>query len=88
MYAMSVIALTAPTGRPQEDLYDLAMPKTELMGVEALRKVLGPKVKDLRNPETPELHTVVTMHGGATAVLVSIGWYRKAREALGEPTDL
>lgn len=85
---MSVIAEARPQGTAQEDLYDLAMPRTELMGVEALRKVLGPKVKDLANTATPETHTVITMHGHATAVVVSIGWYRKARESLGEPTDL
>lgn len=72
-------------GSTQEYLYDPAMPKTEPMGVEALRKVLGTRIKEIK---TTELHTVVTIHGKPEAVVVPMEWYRQARESMGEPTDL
>lgn len=71
----------SPTG----DLYDPDMAKTERMGVEAVRKVLGPRV-DLAKKEG--VHTVIAKHGSDEAALVPMAWYRQAREALGDPTDL
>jgi hypothetical protein len=72
-------------GSPTGNLYDPDMAKTERMGVEAARKVLGPRV-DLAKNEG--VHTVIAKHGNDEAALVPMAWYRKAREALGDPTDL
>lgn len=82
---MLINVLPTPYGGPYGDLYDPAMAKTELMGVEALRKVLGVRL-DLGKKDGT--HTVATKHGAAEGVLVPMAWYRKAREALKDPTDL
>lgn len=82
-----MVSLVVPDlyGGPRGDLYDPDMAKTERMGVEAARKVLGPRV-DLA--KTEGVHTVIGKHGNDEAVLVPMSWYRQAREALGDPTDL
>ncbi len=82
---MSITAVAPPTGSPYADLYDPAMPKTKPMGVEALRKVLGPEIEKAATDGT---HIVVRKRGDALVVVVPLDWYRKAREATGEPTDL
>ncbi|MEU8157985.1 hypothetical protein AB0B94_30400 [Micromonospora sp. NPDC048986] len=61
------------------------MAKTERMGVEAARKVLGLRVDLARNEG---VHTVIAKHAKDEAVVVPMEWYRLAREALGDPTDL
>jgi len=71
--------------------------RTELMGMEEVRKDLRRRLQ-LANPERDpkkpedeqpeEVHTVITQRGKLGGVLVGPEWYRKAREALGEPTDL
>lgn len=82
---MTITAVAPPHGTPYGELYDPAMPKTKTMGVEALRKVLGPEIEKAANDET---HIVVAKHGVTRGVFVPLPWYRQAREALNEPTDL
>lgn len=82
---MSITVEAAPQGTPYGELYDPDMPKTKTMGLEALRKVLGPEIEKASNDE---VHIVVAKHGIARGVFVPMTWYRKAREALDEPTDL
>ncbi len=82
---MSVTAYAPPYGSAYGELYDPDMPTTKTMGVEALRKVLGPELA--RSAET-ETHVVVSKHGANVGVFVPMTWYRKAREAMKEPTDL
>ncbi len=82
---MSITATAPPTGEPYGNLYDPAMPTTKPMGVEALRKVLGPEIEASGKDGT---HIVVRKRGEALGVFVPMAWYRKAREATGEPTDL
>jgi hypothetical protein len=82
---MSISTLAPPYGTPYGELYDPAMPKTKPMGVEALRKVLGPELERAVKDET---HIVVSKHGVAQGVFVPMAWYRKARESMSEPTDL
>lgn len=72
-----------PPGTPQASLYDFRVAKTVLMGLEYVRKHLGPRL-DVAKEE----HTVVTKHGQTKGVVVDMDWYRRARKALGEPTDL
>jgi len=55
------------------------------MGVEFARKKLGERIDFARDDE---LHTVVTRHGQPAAVLVDIAWYIRARESVGDPTDI
>lgn len=74
-----------PYGTSQAGLYAADVASTELMGVEEARKKLGERVDFAADDE---LHTVVTKHGQPAAVLVDIAWYTRAREALGDPTDI
>jgi len=69
----------------QESPYDVDVARTEFLGIENTRTKLGDRIE---RAEKDEVHTVMTKHGQPKAVLVDIGWYRKAREALKEPTDL
>jgi hypothetical protein len=82
---MITIVTPAPYCSPYGNLYDLDMAKTEPMGVEALRKVLGPRLEKLK---ADGVHIVATKHGAAQGVVVPMEWYRRAREALKDPTDL
>ena len=72
-------------GLPLYPLYDADMATTELLGLEETRKDFRARVTVAEKEET---HTVVTLYGSPAAVLVDIEWYRRAREALGDPTDL
>jgi prevent-host-death family protein len=82
---MVTFPVAPPYGSTQESLYAADVASTELMGVEDARKKLGDRVKRAADDE---LHTVVTVHGQPAAVLVDIAWYTKARESLGDPTDI
>lgn len=42
----------------------------------------------LRTANEDQVHTVVTIHGKPDGAVVGMDWYRRARAALGEPTDL
>lgn len=66
-------------------LYDPDVARTEMLGVEEARKALSERLK---KAEEEELHTAVTRHGKTRGFIVGPEWYRRAREALGEPTDL
>lgn len=81
---MTITATAPPYGSPYRERYDPDMPKTKTMGVEALRKVLGQEVEKSAHDGT---HIFVAKHGIDRGVYVPIEWYRKAREALNEPTD-
>ena len=71
---------------PEESLYAADVAKTEMMGVERARQTLGDRLRKANAEE--EIHTVVTKHGRPDGLIVGMEWYRRAREALGEPTDL
>jgi prevent-host-death family protein len=82
---VSITAPAHPYGVPYRELYDPDVAKTELMGVENTRKVLGQRVDAATDQD---LHTVLTKRGQPAAVIVPMAWYRQAREAVGDPTDL
>lgn len=82
---MSITTPARSYGSPYRELYDSDVAKTELMGVENARKVLGQRVDAATGQD---LHTVLTKRGQPAAVVVPISWYRQAREAVGDPTDL
>ena len=83
---MRTTAIAGPPGSPSGDLYDLPMAsKTELMGIEKARLVLGDRSKAAKEQG---VHTVLTRFGQAESILVPLEWYREARERLGDPTDL
>lgn len=77
---------TAPDlyGSRHRSRYDLDVTKRVLMGIQELRLHLRERVNALQEG----IHTVFTRHGKPVAVLVDIEWYRRAAEAVGEPTDL
>lgn len=82
---MTVTVAPHPQATPYGTLYDPGVAKTELMGVESTRKVLGKRVDTATQAN---VHTVLTKRGQPAAVIVPMDWYRQAREALGDPTDL
>lgn len=75
----------SPRGRAQGIPYDAEVAKTELVGIEAARQSLGPM---LERADAESVHFVLTRHGRARGVVVNMEWYRTAREALKDPTDL
>jgi prevent-host-death family protein len=82
---VTVPATAEQHGDPYADLYDPGVANTERIGVEAARKVLGrivDKVKD------EGVHTIIGKRGSDVVAIVPMDWYRRAREALGDPTDL
>jgi prevent-host-death family protein len=82
---MTTQVVTSPYRIPQGAPYAADVATTELMGVETARKKLGDRIDAARDDE---LHTVVTRHGQPAAVLVDMAWYVRARESLGDPTDI
>lgn len=82
---MPAEATAAPHGRATGTLYDPDVAKTERMSVEEVRRVLGQRLDKARDEG---LHTVLAKHTRDTGVIVPMDWYRRAREALGDPTDL
>jgi prevent-host-death family protein len=82
---MTVTPVASSYETAQAYPYDADMARTEFLGIESTRTKLGDRVA---KAEAEELHTVMTKHGQPKAVLVDIGWYRRAREALKDPTDL
>ena len=82
---MTVQTQDSPYRISPGDPYAADVAATELMGIETARKKLGERV-DMA--AAGELHTVVTKHGQPAAVLVDMAWYVRARECLGDPTDI
>jgi site-specific recombinase XerD len=72
-------------GSAGETLYASGMAITELVGIESARKYFALRLQLAKDEER---HTVVTKHGVPEGVLVDMKWYREARKALGQPTDL
>lgn len=73
-------------GSPQEVRYHDDV-KMRQMSVEEVRKDLGSLVKKGADGELDE-HIPVTRHGKVGLLVVDVDWYRKARKALKDPTDL
>lgn len=82
---MLIVSEGDAPGVPAGSLYDPAMAKTERVNVEKTRQTLGHR---LDMGEKDGVHTIVAKHGRDAGVLVPMDWYRQAREALGDPTDL
>lgn len=82
---MNAPPVELPYRTTQGTLYAPDMAGTEFMGVEAARKVLGQRVDAAKKQGE---RTVVTRHGQPQAILIDMDWFRRASEALGEPTDL
>lgn len=73
-------------GSPQETRYDADV-KLRQMSVEDVRKGLGGLAQQGGQGELDE-HVAVTRHGKVGVVVVPVDWYRQARRALKDPTDL
>ncbi|MFD6565329.1 hypothetical protein [Micromonospora profundi] len=63
------------------------MAKVERVSVETVRKDIGKWVKQAADGEF-DTHKLVARHSADELLVVDKAWYRRAREALGEPTDL
>ena len=75
--------MTLGTLSPASELYADLMAKRELHPAQEVRERFAARVDDaLRG-----IHTGITRHGRPVAALVDMDWYRRAAEALGEPTD-
>jgi hypothetical protein len=75
------------SGSPQDNRYDPAVAQMKRRSVEEARKDLGRMTADGAEGKLNE-HSLVTRHGHAGVVIVPVDWYRQARKALGDPTDL
>jgi hypothetical protein len=71
-------------GEPDTDLYAADMVKRVLLGIQDFRTALAARVK--AGTATGE-HTVLQMRGKPVGVYVPIDWYRRAAEAVDEPTE-
>lgn len=84
---MNMLTVRRTSGSPQADLYDPGVAKVKRMSVEEVRRDLGKLAVDAKDGPL-EADIVVTRHGAERLVVVHLDWYRRAREALGDPTDL
>jgi hypothetical protein len=75
------------SGSPHKDRYDPAVPKMKRRSVEEARADLGRLIAAGAEGKLDE-HSPVSRHGRVGVVIVPLDWYRQAREALGDPTDL
>lgn len=82
---MATAVLPETYESPEGSRYPGDVARTQLLSIEKTRAKLGERV-DLAQEQ--ELHTVVTRHGEIAACLVDVDWYRRARAALADPTDL
>ena len=69
--------------KANRDLYPSGMVKRILLSVQALRRHVGLLAEAVERGE----HAVLSKHGKPFAVVVPIEWYRRAAEALGDPTE-
>jgi prevent-host-death family protein len=72
------------TASPPVELYASAMAEREQLGIQDTRDNFRDRVDKAIEQG---LHTVVARHGRNVAVLVPIEWYRRASEALDDPTE-
>lgn len=70
---------------PAHNRYDPDMAKRQALGAEKVRTTFKERLDDTETQDPT--HTVVQRRGRAVAVLVDIDWYRRAAEALAEPTE-
>lgn len=82
---MTQTSQTQPYESPPGALYDPAVAKMQRLSVENARRTFGDVIKSAAEQQ---VHTVVTRHGADMAVVVDRDFYRRAREALGDPTEL
>lgn len=82
---MTAPPMELPYETAQGTLYASDVVRTEWMGIDNARKVLGDRVKKARKED---LHTVMTRHGQPEGLVVDAWWYQAAREALGDPWDV
>jgi hypothetical protein len=75
------------SGSPHENLYDPDVAQMKRRSVEDVRKEVGRLATAAAEGKLDE-HTLVTRHGHVGLVIVPLDWYRDARAALGDPTDL
>lgn len=75
------------SGSPNEDEYDPAVAQMKRRSAEEARAALG-RLIDAGADGKLEEHSPVSKHGRVGVVIVPLDWYRQAREALGDPTDL
>ncbi|MFC0504254.1 hypothetical protein [Micromonospora costi] len=61
--------------------------KVERVSVETVRKEIGEWAKQAASGPL-DSHKLVGRHSTDSLVVVELDWYRRAREALGDPTDL
>lgn len=73
-------------GDPKEDRYDAGV-KVERVSVETVRKEVGVWVKQAADAPL-DSHKLVGRHSVESLVVVDLDWYRRARKALKDPTDL
>lgn len=71
-------------GEPDGDLYAAGMVKRVMLGVQEFRIHLRER---LRLIEDQGEHTVLARRGKPVAVMVPMDWYRRAAEALDDPTE-
>lgn len=83
---MITVDVAEPSGSATGTPYAVGMARSVFMGLEEARQKLGPQV-DKANQEDPAF-TVLTKHGKPLGAIVSFEYLRRAREALGEPSDL
>lgn len=75
------------SGSPHKDRYDSAVAKVRQRSVEEARKDIG-RMTTAGAEGTLDEHSPVAKHGRVGVVIVPLDWYRIAREAVGDPTDL
>jgi prevent-host-death family protein len=73
-----------PRGRTYRRPYDQVVARRVLIGIQEMRLRLKPVVDMAINGT----HVVFTRRGRPVTVLVPIDWYRKAAEAVGDPTEI
>lgn len=81
---MTIAHVPPMYGEPHDALYAADMVKRVLLGIQDFRTALAARVK--AGAATGE-HTVLQMRGKPVGVYVPIDWYRRAAEAVEEPTE-
>ena len=67
-----------------DSLYAVAMAKRVMMGVQEFRLKLKERIDaGVKGQE----HTIISQRGNVVMAAVPIDWYRRAADAVGEPTE-